>query len=134
MNEVRSYNEGTSNYAQHKFQVWDFWIKFKLDPFDGDLLKRTLRTKTTDPRILDYKKIKHICLERIRQFENSINVFSLENIYVSKDLCEEMLKDYNLIEDDENITYIILYPTTDRVNDYKEIIKLCDKRIKELDV
>lgn len=130
---VRSYNEGTSDYSKHKYQVWNFWIMFKLNPFDADLAKRTLRTKLTDPRILDYKKMKHICLERIRQIDNNENVFDVNN-YVSNDIFEQMIDDYNLIEDDKNILYCILYETSDRKNDYNEIIKICDKRIKELSV
>lgn len=130
---IRTYNEGTSNYSKHKFQCWDFWIKFKLNPFDADLLKRTLRTKSTDPRILDYKKMRHICLERIRQIENEENVFPLNNEYVDNALFNEMIKDYNLISDDYILTKKILYPTRCRIDDYMKIISLCDKRINELE-
>ena len=38
-----------------------------LNPWDADIIKRTLRTKETDGRALDYKKIIHICNERLRQ-------------------------------------------------------------------
>lgn len=127
---VRSYNEGTSDYSKHKYQCWDFWLKFKLNPFDADLVKRTLRTKSTDPRILDYKKIKHICLERIRQIENNQNIFE-KNIYVSKDLFEIMLEDYNLIESDKDIMYAICYESFERKLDYNVIISICDRMIEE---
>lgn len=127
---VRSYNEGTSDYSKHKYQCWDFWLKFKLNPFDADLVKRTLRTKSTDPRILDYKKIKHICLERIRQIENNQNIFE-KNIYVSKDLFEIMLEDYNLIESDKDIMYAICYESFERKLDYNVIISICDRMIGE---
>ena len=72
---IRNTNVGKSNYAQHKIQPWDIWLEYDLNPWDADIVKRTLRTKEsagmtpTEQRILDYKKIKHICDERIRQLE-----------------------------------------------------------------
>lgn len=65
--ECRDNNEGASNYAQHIIQPWSIWMDWQLNPWDADIIKRTLRTKSTDDRVLDYKKIKHICDERIRQ-------------------------------------------------------------------
>ena len=38
-----------------------------LNPWDADIVKRVLRTKKTDTRIMDYEKIIHTCKERIRQ-------------------------------------------------------------------
>ena len=64
---IRSYNVGSSNYAKHKIQPWDIWLEYNLNPWDADIIKRTLRTKEGDSRILDYEKIIHICQERIRQ-------------------------------------------------------------------
>ena len=64
---VRSKNVGNSNYAQHKIQPWDIWIDWELNPWDADIIKRTLRTKKGDSRIMDYEKIIHVCEERIRQ-------------------------------------------------------------------
>jgi len=66
-NGVRDHNVGDSNYAQHKIQPWDIWLDWDLNPWDADIIKRTLRTKKGDSRLLDYQKIKHICDERIRQ-------------------------------------------------------------------
>ena len=134
-NDVRSYNIGTSNYSQnHKYQPWDFWILFRLNPWDADITKRTLRKKSTDPRILDYKKMKHISLERIRQFQNNENVFPIENAEPKGVTFEEMIADYNLSDDDKIILSRILYPnTSNRVSDYQMIIEICDKRIRELE-
>lgn len=134
VNDVRSYNIGNSDYSTHKFQSWNFWISYKLNPFDADLTKRVLRIKKTDGRILDYKKIKHICLERIRQFQNDENVFPIENTEPKDATFEEMISDYNLIDDDKIILSRILYPnTSNRVSDYQIIIDICNKRIKELE-
>ena len=135
VNEVRNVVEGSSDYNKHRYQIWDIWIKFRINNgFDCDLVKRTLRTKQTDPRILDYKKMIHICSERIRQFVNGENVFAVE-CNESKDVTlEEMIADYNLIEDDKVILNKILYPNIEnRVSDYETIIKICEKRIKELE-
>lgn len=135
LNDVRSYVNGASDYNKHRYQIWDIWIKFRINNgFDCDLVKRTLRTKQTDPRILDYKKMKHICLERIRQFQNNENVFSIENVEPKDVTFEEMIDDYNLTDDDKIILNRILYPNVEnRVKDYEKIIESCEKRIKELE-
>lgn len=135
VNDVRSYVNGTSDYNEHKYQVWDFWIKYKINNgFDCDLTKRILRKKSTDPRILDYKKMKHIALERIRQFQNNENVFPIENAEPKDVTFEEMIADYNLTDDDKIILSRILYPnTSNRVSDYQIVIEICDKRIRELE-
>lgn len=73
---VRDHNEGSSNYAKHVIQPWAIWQDYNLNPWDADIVKRVLRTKEEpgisekEARILDYKKIIHICQERLRQLEN----------------------------------------------------------------
>ena len=67
--DCRTYNEGKSNYAQHLIQPWSIWMDYNLNPWDADIIKRVLRTKQDEPRELDYKKIIHICKERIRQLQ-----------------------------------------------------------------
>lgn len=66
---VRTYNRGASDYAQHIIQPWSIIQEYQLNYWDGDIIKRVLRHKQTDPRRLDYEKIIHICEERIRQIE-----------------------------------------------------------------
>ena len=74
-NEVRQSNVGKSNYSKHFIQPWSIWKDYNLNAWDADIVKRILRTKEepgmseTEARIMDYKKIKHICDERIRQLE-----------------------------------------------------------------
>lgn len=71
--EVRSHNVGTSNYSKHLIQPWTIWRDYNLDPWDADIIKRVLRTKSesgksiNESRIMDYQKIIHICQEKIRQ-------------------------------------------------------------------
>ena len=133
--DVRSYNIGASDYSKgHKYQPWDFWIKFRLNPWDADITKRTLRIKKTDGRLLDYKKIKHICLERIRQFQNNENVFPIENLEPKDITLGEMIADYNITNDDVVILSRILYPNVEnRVSDYQMVIEICEKKIRELE-
>ena len=68
--EERSYNIGNSDYSKHIIQPWAIWIDYKLNPFDADIVKRVLRTKEGESRIMDYEKIIHVCKERIRQLKN----------------------------------------------------------------
>ena len=71
--EERKINVGESDYSKHAIQPWSIWMDYNLNPWDADIVKRVLRTKNepgfteTESRIKDYKKIIHICQERIRQ-------------------------------------------------------------------
>lgn len=71
--DTRSFNVGESDYAEHDIQPWDVWLEYQLNPWDADAVKRLLRTKAVphltaqEARIADYKKIQHICQERIDQ-------------------------------------------------------------------
>lgn len=65
----RTYNEGKSDYSKHIIQPWSIWLDYNLNPWDADIVKRILRTKEGESRELDYKKIIHICNERLRQLE-----------------------------------------------------------------
>lgn len=136
LDDVRSYNIGTSNYATNgtKYQPWDFWIIFHQNPFDADITKRVLRIKKTDGRLLDYQKICHICLERIRQIQNNENVFPIEYFEPQGITLEEMIADYDITENDKFILYRVLYPTSNRIEDYKQIIDICNIRIRELEI
>lgn len=130
MEDVRSYNVGASDYSKHKYQSWDFWLTFVLNPFDADLCKRTLRTKATDGRLLDYQKIKHICGERLRQFDEGPDRW-VGPKYVEKSHFEEMIADYSLHEDDKQLLENLLF-FQNRKEAYKNMQAICDKRIQEL--
>lgn len=69
MKNVRDYNVGKSDYAKHKIQPWDIILEYNLNYWDGDIVKRVLRTKEGESRRLDYEKIIHVCSERIRQID-----------------------------------------------------------------
>lgn len=67
---VRTTHVGASNYSDHLIQPWTIWLDYpELTTWDHDIIKRILRTKSTEPRLQDYEKIKHICEERIRQIK-----------------------------------------------------------------
>ena len=67
--DVRSHNVGDSAYSKHKIQPWDIWLEYALNPWDGDIVKRVLRSKKSQSRREDYEKIIHNCQERIRQID-----------------------------------------------------------------
>lgn len=73
---IRDMNVGKSDYSKHKTQPWDIWMEYHLNPWDADIIKRVLRTKKEanltpqESRRLDYQKIIHVCLERIRQIDD----------------------------------------------------------------
>lgn len=67
--DTRSFNIGKSNYSDHLIQPWSIILDWGLNYWDGDIIKRVLRTKSGESRMLDYQKIIHICEERIRQIE-----------------------------------------------------------------
>lgn len=69
-NEVRKANVGASDYSKHIIQPWAIWLEYDLNGWDADIIKRVLRHKATDSRIMDYEKIIHICEERIRQLKH----------------------------------------------------------------
>lgn len=71
MKNVRDYNVGKSDYAKHTIQPWDIILEYGLNYWDGDIIKRVLRTKEGESRRLDYEKIIHICNERIWQLDTS---------------------------------------------------------------
>ena len=71
-NSVRAFNVGTSDYSAHIIQPWSIWLDWNLNPWDADIVKRVLRNKLGESRKQDYEKIIHICQERIRQIETSI--------------------------------------------------------------
>jgi hypothetical protein len=80
------------------------------------------------------KKIRHVCLERIRQFQNGENVFPIVCEEPKDVTLAEMIEDYDLTDDDKIILSRILYPNvSNRVSDYQMIIEICEKRIKELE-
>lgn len=92
---IRSSNVGESDYSKHIIQPWSIWQDYNLDPWDADIVKRVLRTKKVEgktaeeSRIEDYKKIIHICKEKLRQLgveedlftEVHLNQKEIENLH-----------------------------------------------------
>ena len=71
---VRSYNVGKSDYSKHAIQPWDIWKEYNLNPWDADIMKRVLRSKEGESRMLDYEKIIHICKYRISELSKETKV------------------------------------------------------------
>lgn len=71
---VQSYNVGKSDYSKHAIQPWDIWKEYNLNPWDADIVKRVLRSKEGESRMLDYEKIIHICKYRISELSKETKV------------------------------------------------------------
>jgi hypothetical protein len=67
--DIRSFNIGTSDYSKHIIQPWAIWLEYNLNAWDADIIKRVLRSKQGESRIMDYEKIIHDCEERLRQLK-----------------------------------------------------------------
>ena len=68
--DIRSFNIGNSNYSKHIIQPWSIWLDYpELTSWDHDIIKRVLRTKKGESRMMDYEKIIHDCNERVRQMK-----------------------------------------------------------------
>ena len=129
---VRDHNVGNSDYSKHKIQPWEIWIQYKLNPFDADILKRTLRTKVEnglskeEARELDYKKIVHISQERIRQIDEGIYWYKEE---INPTITLQMIvNEYNLNSLDSKIVEIILERKLDDRTAYLNIIKTVEEK------
>lgn len=107
MEDIRKYNVGASDYSKHEIQPWDLW-EFLSDGWRCDIVKRILRHKETDPRILDLKKIRHILL-KIQDLICKGYIFqSHENI--PTDMLVRVMEAYNLEFDECSIlSYIMEY-------------------------
>lgn len=151
--EVRDFNVGNSNYAVHKFQVWDLWIDYQTNSFDSDIMKRLCRRKAEpgmtkeESRIMDFQKIKHIMSERIRQLKEGYLLFGDKNLQFieHKYNIVDISKEYNFNRLESEIFEFVSdkydvfkYATSisDLINRYislyKDFIDHCDTLIKEL--
>ena len=138
---VRNHNVGNSDYAKHKIQPWDVWIEFQLNPFDADLVKRTLRTKAeggmtqAEARKLDYEKIVHISSERIRQIKTGVD-WPCSGLLPNGSRVDAIIDEYNLCPKDALILDNLLMREfdngEDRIKQYETVIECAQSRIAEM--
>lgn len=137
---VRNHNVGKSDYAKHKIQPWDIWIEFQLNPFDADLVKRTLRTKAeggmtpSEARKLDYEKIIHISSERIRQLKSGVE-WPTPTALPNGARVDEIIEEYQLNEIDAEILDNLLMREENvdyRIGQYGVVIECARRRIEAL--
>ena len=131
-NNVRKENVGKSNYSEHVIQPWSIWLDYDLNAWDADIIKRVLRTKEEpgiskkEARAMDYRKIIHICNERLRQleFEPDITTISSEPHYVVspevKDIIDSYMDRTFTLNENELVAY----------NTFKECHKDCDDQVQ----
>lgn len=139
---VRNHNVGNSDYAKHKIQPWDVWIEFQLNPFDADLVKRTLRTKAeggmtqAEARKLDYEKIVHISSERIRQIKTGVD-WPCSGLLPNGSRVDAIIDEYNLCPKDALILDNLLMRESDngddRIKQYETVIECAQSRIAEME-
>lgn len=128
---VSSYNVGNSDYHKHKYQAWDAWQEYDLDPWDADIAKRVMRQKKGDPASLDYQKIKHVCDKQLQRIELGQKEFKPagheENAY-------DRFEDYHFDQWDAEILEIVLrhgaYYSLPPC--YLRIQYLCDQQLQRI--
>ena len=139
-NDVRKGNIGKSDYSKHLIQPWSIWIDYDLNPWDADIVKRVLRTKEEsgmserDARIMDYKKIKHICDERIRQLEPIVTWASTQDFITCPDISIKPIGVYSFKPEDtltniQKITYSLKGSEIKAYNDFCNLHKCCKSSI-----
>ena len=105
---VRNTNVGESDYSKHIIQPWSIWQDYNLDPWDADIVKRVLRTKKVEgktaeeSRIEDYKKIIHICKEKLRQLGVEEDLFT--EVHLNQKEIENLHNLIGYLEIDGSIT------------------------------
>lgn len=136
VSDVRSFNIGNSDYAEHKIQPWDVWIAYRLNPFHADMVKRLLRTKAEggmsllEARRLDYEKIKHIAMECKRQNAEGIAWFTIPTGKpVSEIPIADIIREYDMDSLDASMLTTVLSGNPN----YDTIILACERRIEEID-
>ena len=92
----RNYNIGESNYAKKNIQPWDIIRNWKLDFFEGNIIKYIVRVKP-NTRIEDLKKACHYIQEIIEYTKTMQNRTFNETTYTASDIINE----YNLHEKQE---------------------------------
>lgn len=136
VSDVRSFNIGNSDYAEHKIQPWDVWIAYRLNPFHADMVKRLLRTKAEggmsplEARRLDYEKIKHIAMECKRQNAEGIVWFTIPTgKSVSEIPIADIIREYDM----DSLDALMLTNVLSGNPNYDAIILACERRIEEID-
>lgn len=136
VSDVRSFNIGNSDYAEHKIQPWDVWIAYRLNPFHADMVKRLLRTKAEggmsllEARRLDYEKIKHIAMECKRQNAEGIAWFTIPTgETISEIPVADIIREYDM----GSLDALMLTTVLSGNPNYDTIILTCERRIEEID-
>ena len=136
VSDVRSFNIGNSDYAEHKIQPWDVWIAYRLNPFHADMVKRLLRTKAEggmsllEARRLDYEKIKHIAMECKRQNAEGIAWFTIPTgETISEIPVADIIREYDM----DSLDALMLTTVLSGNPNYDTVILTCERRIEEID-
>ncbi|MDR0912145.1 MAG: DUF3310 domain-containing protein [Methanobrevibacter sp.] len=139
MKEINNYNIGNSDYSKHKFQIWDIIVYYRLNFFEGNMLKYLLRKKNDKQE--DYKKIRHY-------IEKSYEILKINSSFLNHKLrirsgdeqnimIYDILLDYNNLSNFEtqilNLILNFYYIQTHKEynNNLNEILRYINLLIKE---
>ncbi|MBO5289783.1 MAG: hypothetical protein J6B11_10390 [Spirochaetales bacterium] len=115
----RNYNVGTSDYSEHRYQPWDIWRDFELDPLRADIVKRLLRRKNGEERITDLKKIQHVIGELKHQHSRKL-AFLQEQV-------KKIQEEYHLSREQEQLLNLTLMPDC---NNHRVAIRMMEQLIE----
>jgi len=72
MTNPKDSNIGESDYSTRKIQPWDVWESFNPTPWEADIIKRLMRTKSAEDDALDLQKIRHVCEYKMMELDTQI--------------------------------------------------------------
>lgn len=130
MNEenIRSYCIGSSDYPNHRNQPWDLW-EYIFDGWRCDIIKRLLRTKEGNTRLMDYQKIRHIILKILDLLDKGFRFFP--NHPVPEELLASVMEEYNLKHDECLILSKIMEEDTNDPKPVRQCLVLIDRLIAD---
>ena len=73
MTNPKDSNIGESDYSTRKIQPWDVWESFNPTPWEADIIKRLMRTKSAEDDELDLQKIRHVCEYKMMELDSDVN-------------------------------------------------------------
>lgn len=95
-NVCRNFQHGGNHYVKHNIQPWDIVKDWKLDFFEGNVVKYVVRVKVD--RLEDLKKACHY-LQEILETTKKVPKRKFNKVTIT---AEEIIKEYNFYEKQES--------------------------------
>ena len=128
MNESRNKQVGGEHYKKHSIQPWDIVKDWKLDFFEGNVVKYMLRDK--DSKKEDLKKACHYLQEILEH----IKVVPVRSFINTEILVEDVIAEYctPIQMDGEEVTHFHAAIKTNDLIIYKTNLEMCLHELKIL--